>query len=67
VCFRRADDELPKNIDFEAEHEQFGRNTASRSTATFLGLLAARTSDERFVAAAWRGRRAALEAEEVGA
>jgi hypothetical protein len=45
-----------------AEYRQFGQNTASKCRATFLTLLADRTSDPSLVAAAERGRREGLEA-----
>jgi hypothetical protein len=48
----------------EAEAAQFGRNLADKCEASFVALLAAQTSDPRFVAAAERGRREALEAVE---
>ena len=43
-----------------SELERFGRASASRPDATFHALLASMTDDPRLVAAAMRGRRAAL-------
>jgi hypothetical protein len=44
-----------------AEFEQFGRNNALRSEATFRVLLMSMTSDPVAIETAMRGRREALE------
>lgn len=44
----------------EERYEQFGKNTVTKCRATFLALLHDRTTDARLIAAAERGRRAAL-------
>jgi hypothetical protein len=44
----------------EEEAAQLGRNLAEKCEASFVALIAAQTSDPRFVAAAERGRREAL-------
>jgi len=45
----------------EAEYRQFGANTADVCRATFLTVLASKTSDPHLVAAAESGRREVLE------
>ena len=48
--------------DLVAEFEQLGRNLAHKCLATHVCLVHSKTSDPRLIAAADRGRRAALEA-----
>ncbi len=51
--------------DLDAEYEQLGRNLAGKCLATHVCIVHAKTSDPILIAAADRGRRAALEEKAV--
>jgi len=48
-----------------AEYRQFGANTATTCRATFLTVLASKTDDPQFIAAAERGRLEVLSVEGI--